>query len=626
MVTPLKLKRQQFKVKSSSSIEVANKKPVAKVLVNTPISYLEDIFDYLVPTELSDSIIPGSIVKIDFGNSKTIGLVLDRVDIQKSKLKVIEGVIGWPGMVGMEVVSHLKKVQDRFGGSLWSLIDSFLPPIPKKIAQLPTSAASTFESSSDKKNVISKGDWKLLQSKNGLRYSVSQPYGFKPFEILFDLIEVRIGLGQVLVLASDFREFDYLGKELLHRFPDLTIINDSRVGKGERFRNFQLISKNIPRIILGNRSSAFTPLITGSSIFVINDNDPSHYELRSPGWNVRDVSLLRSSDTSLFFFNAAPSFEIQRLMQLNWVKKLEIQSNAKVNFVSTDGRDSFVPVIKKALNKGNVLVSVAAKGYANAFLCSKCRSIASCKCGGKLRIKTANASPSCYLCEEIYKNWRCGICGDIKPFVISKGLDRTAEEIARALPGSYVSKVFAGSDFVPQADHNQVIVSSRGCEPYINYAGVILLDGEQIFNQPTLRAEESTKQNWFELMSRVSDGGYVYISLVNNHPLTQQMMIKQSSSPDSLKARMDSRLPPYYRVCEIVGENKAISTFAENLKLSEKLIVTGPTITDKGKSRIIVRIDVDHASDFAQQISDVVKMQFAKRKSIFEYRFDQYDL
>ena len=104
------------------------------------------------------------------------------------------------------------------------------------------------------------------------------------------------------------------------------------------------------------------------------------------------------------------------------------------------------------------------------------------------------------------------------------------------------------------------------------------------------------------------------------------MMIKQSSSPDSLKARRDSRLPPYYRVCEIVGENKAISTFAENLKLSEKLIVTGPTITDKGKSRIIVRIDVDHASDFAQQISDVVKMQFAKRKSIFEYRFDQYDL
>lgn len=628
MVTPLKLKRQQVKAKSGSNVEIAEDKPVAKVLVNTPVSYLEDIYDYLVPAELSESIIAGSIVKIDFGNSKTIGLVLEREDSQKQKLKPIEGVMGWPGMISQEVTSHLKRVQDRFGGSLWNLIDSYLPPIPKKINDLSNSipSASSKEVEPKISKAISKEDLKVLESKSGLRYSIAQPAGFKPFEILFNLIAVRSQLGQVLVLASDFREFDFLAKELLMRFPDEIIFNDSRKGKGERFHNFQIISRNHPKVILGNRSSVFTPLVAGSSVFVINDNDPSHYEIRSPGWNTRDVSLLRSADTSLFFFNATPSYEIQRLIDLNWVKNLSIKSASKINFITTDGRDSFIPVIKKALNKGNVLVSVAAKGYANVFLCNKCRTVANCKCGGKLRIKNANSNPSCYLCEEIYNNWRCEFCGDVRPYVISKGLDRTAEEIARAIPGANVCRVFADNEFVNSSGQNQVIISSRGCEPFINYAGVILLDGEQIFNQPTLRAEEMIKQNWFDLMSRVIDDGFVYISLVNHHPLTQQMLIKQSASPSSLLAREESRLPPFYRVCEVMGESKSLSTFAENLKLADKYLVSGPTIQKDGKSRIVIRVEVDHASDFVDQMSDVVKMQFAKNKAIFEYRFDQYDL
>ena len=59
MVTPLKLKRQQVKAKSRSFVEIAEENPVAKVLVKTPVSFLEDIYDYLIPAELSESIVPG---------------------------------------------------------------------------------------------------------------------------------------------------------------------------------------------------------------------------------------------------------------------------------------------------------------------------------------------------------------------------------------------------------------------------------------------------------------------------------------------------------------------------------------------------------------------------------------
>ena len=627
MVAPLKLTRQKVVAKGKSFGEIAEENPVAKVLVHTPVSYLEDIYDYWIPKELSDQVLPGSVVKIEFGKSITEGLVLERNNQELKNLKPIEGIIGWPGMIESNVIDHLRKVQARFGGDLWILINSYLPAIPKKFS----SDSATISNLVDHRieinsNLFNKDDLSRLQNEHGLRYSVNQPGGLPLFETLFELIKMRSQLGQVLVIASDFREFDYLSTQMMKRFGgDLNLYN-SRLGKAERFKQFQKINRDKPKIILGNRSSAFTTLQEKSSVFVINDGDQSHYEIRSPGWNSRDVTLLRSANTSLFFYSATPSFEIQRLIDLNWIKKLQINSKADTNFFVTEGQDSYIPVIKKALQKGNVLVSVAAKGYANIFLCSKCRNLASCKCGGKLRILSSGSFPSCYLCNEDQKNWRCTFCGESKPYVISKGLDRKAEEIARAIPSATVLKFSADND--PKIDNgkNQIFVSSRGCEPLVNYAGLILLDGERLFNQPELRAEESLKQNWFDLLSRVIDGGYVYISLLNNHPLTQQLLLKKASNSTSNNLRKESKLPPFYRFCEVFGDRSSVSAFAENLRKDERFIVSGPMATKEEKGKLIIRVDVDHGRDLVEIMQDVVKMQAVKGKPLFDYRFDKYEL
>jgi len=627
VVAPLKLTRQKVVAKGKSFGEIAEENPVAKVLVHTPVSYLEDIYDYWIPKELSDQVLPGSVVKIEFGKSITEGLVLERNNQELKNLKPIEGIIGWPGMIESNVIDHLRKVQARFGGDLWSLINSYLPAIPKKFSSVSATISNLVVHRIEiNSNLLNKDDLSRLQNEHGLRYSVNQPGGLPLFETLFELIKMRSQLGQVLVIASDFREFEYLSTQMMKRFGGDLNLYDSRLGKAERFKQFQKINRDKPKIILGNRSSAFTTLQEKSSVFVINDGDQSHYEIRSPGWNSRDVTLLRSANTSLFFYSATPSFEIQRLIDLNWIKKLQINSKADTNFFVTEGQDSYIPVIKKALQKGNVLISVAAKGYANIFLCSKCRNLASCKCGGKLRILSSGSSPSCYLCNEDQKNWRCTFCGESKPYVISKGLDRKAEEIARAIPSATVLKFSADND--PKIDNgkNQIFVSSRGCEPLVNYAGLILLDGERLFNQPALRAEESLKQNWFDLLSRVIDGGYVYISLLNNHPLTQQLLLKKASNSTSNNLRKESKLPPFYRFCEVFGERSSLSAFAENLRKDERFIASGPIATKEEKGKLIIRVDVDHGRDLVEIMQDVVKMQAVKGKPLFDYRFDKYEL
>ena len=628
MVAPLKLKRQESATPKIGIQNTAKDKPLAKVLVKTPVSYLEDIYDYLVPESLTDSAIVGSIVKIEYGHAKTEGLIIERTAGGAKSLKSIEGLLGWPALIRPDVFEHLQRIQARFGGSLWSLLDSYLPAIPNKITHAHGLNNSSFSKSTNNllKDLISAKDFEQISKNQRIKYSVNQPSGFKPYEILFELISIRANLGQVLIVASDFREFDYLNSILEPIYGDNFQSYDTRRGKKERFRDFEKINRFAPRVILGNRSASLLALLENASIFIVNDCDISHYEQRSPGWNSRDVALLRGKETSLFFFSATPSYEVERLIELNWIKKLEIKSKSQIKYFVSNGADSYIPVIKDALSKGNVLVSVAAKGYANVFLCSKCRNPANCKCGGKLRVKAANANPSCYLCEEEYKNWKCGECGNNTPYVISKGLDRTAEEIARAIPKAKVIRTTAGNETVDLLSNCQVVVSSRGAEPIINYSAVVLLDGEKLFNQPTLRAEELLKNSWFNLMSRVQDEGSIYISLLNNHPLTQQLLLKQNSAGIGLKNRKEARLPPFYRVCQVIGNTKALSAFGDNLRVSNKYLLSNLIPINEDLSKLIIRVDVDHGAELVEIMQDVVRMQGIKGKPIFDYRFDQYDL
>jgi primosomal protein N' len=63
---------------------------------------------------------------------------------------------------------------------------------------------------------------------------------------------------------------------------------------------------------------------------------------------------------------------------MGWLTYKKYQSKSKIRFHTNEAGRSFIPVIKSSLENGNVLVSVAEKGYANLFLCAKCRNVAAC--------------------------------------------------------------------------------------------------------------------------------------------------------------------------------------------------------------------------------------------------------
>jgi primosomal protein N' (replication factor Y) len=634
VAAPLKLKRQTTPKAPQKTLDVSRNLPIAAVLVDTPVSSLEGIYDYSVPEIFDEVAITGTKVLVEFGSSKVEGLVVSRKDKsdQTQKLKPILDLKSPSGLVSESVIRHIEMVRNRFGGSFWAVLNSAVPSRVVKEEKLtdidPAMDAVDSFDSPQLREIIGRADYGQLISKQRVKWGINFPIATDPNWFLLEIVKLRAEISQILLIVPDEKDISALSAGLTDHFGDQLIELGSHLSKNTRYRNFLKSRFMSPKVILSTRSGAFVPLSKNATVIVLSDLDNSHYELHSPGWNTRDVTLLRDHFTSLIFISASHSLEVARLIEIGWLeKKLYKKKNAQ-RFITNDNGNSFVSTIKRGIEKGNVLVSVSQKGYANLFLCSKCRNTANCACGGKLQIDGLKKIPKCYLCQEENKNWKCSFCGDNRPFVIAKGIERTAEEIGRANPkvSILISSGNKQISNVPGGRH--IVVSTAGSEPNGVYSSVVMLDGEKSFNRPSLRAEEIARFHWFSLLSKASESAEIFLSLPNHHPSVQCLLKGDSlaNATSELISRDMAKLPPFYRVAVVIGDKPEISKFAENLRNNKTYEVTGPIKIDSYQSKLLIRVKLAEGSLLVDLLDDVTKVQALKRRKIFSIRFDPFDL
>ena len=633
MAAPLKLKRQQTAQKPKSKL-VADLFPVAAVLVDTPVSHLEGVYDYLVPLHLEDSAVYGTKVVVPFGNTQVDGLIVGRKnDSQQIKnLKMIVDVSSPSGLISSQVIEHLELVRNRFGGSFWSLLKSALPARvakeDKMISGIKSLLASETYESPQLRDLIGRSDYGMLIGKQRLKWAINLPIGIASSNFVNEIIKLRARTGQVLVIVPDEKDLLAIKNDLKDFFGNSFLELGTHLGKSDRYKNFLIARFSRPSLIVSTRSGVFTDLEENSTVVVLSDLDQSHYEQHSPGWNTRDVSLLRSKDTSLLFISASHSMEISRLIEIGWLEKKNYRNKNGIQIVTGENGRSFVSSVKKGIAQGNVLVTVAEKGYANLFLCAKCRNTANCKCGGKLQIQGANSVPTCYLCDAQQRDWKCQYCGESKPYVISKGIDRNAEEIGRAIPKASILISSGSKQIADLPNGKHVVLATAGSEPNGRYSSLVLLDGERMFSRPSLRAEEFAKFQWFSSLCKVLPNSEVFVTLQNHHPVVQSMLKADSNSGASLELinREKAKLPPFYRVAVIIGSNLEISKFAENLRSSKDYEITGPVKFDQNQSKLIIRVKLEEGGNLVDLLDDVSKIQGVKGRQIFKIRVDPYDI
>ncbi len=633
-IKPLRLKSQ----KSRQRPEIATEAPVAQVLVFHSVFHLDGTYDYLVPQNESITAAVGTLVKVDFSGREVQGYIVNRREFDPgsdslSKLKYLDGVISSFPILTQPLRELLSALALRYGSSILELLPAALP-------DRSASAERTFRARSPRTltsseslihdlgmtSIFSDPDKEKLRSETLLRISVQLSAGISAYQAITQILELRSQVSHTLIVVPDQKDIELLSLEIQKRFKIVPLILGTHQSKSQRYLNFLIANLESPTLILGTRSSIFTSLPKGSSIIVLDDLDESMYDKRAPGWNVRDVALLRAAEYSLIFVSYFPALEISRLVSTGWMQAVVPQRRIRPRITFDGGHRSYSQTIHDGLRFGSVLVTTSTPGYINGFLCQKCRNTALCTCGGKLHIDAPGKAPSCSLCSKNYLNWSCTWCGESKIRMVGRGAGRIAQELGKAFPGVQVISSTSAHRIDIKPEGRVLSVATLGCEPDGEYAAGVFLDGELNFNRVELRSDEIALSRWLRASSLVKDDGEIFLSLEGAHPVAQAISSRNFELyiERALSQRQEVRFPPFYRMATIQGPQGEISRLFQLLHEEERFEILGPIPTEGETSKLILRAEVTQGQNLSDFLLDLRRLRSIKALAPLSVRIDPY--
>jgi primosomal protein N' (replication factor Y) len=247
---------------------------------------------------------------------------------------------------------------------------------------------------------------------------------------------------------------------------------------------------------------------------------------------------------------------------------------------------------RAALARGPVLVQVPRRGYLTAVACERCRAAARCaECGGPLAVEASGAPARCRWCGRSDAEWRCPACGHGRVRAVVAGSRRTAEELARAFPGTRVVISGGTATIASLPAAPALVVATPGAEPLVDggYAAAVLLDGWVLLGRPSLAAAQEALRRWMNAAALVSPGGAggtVILVAEASLPVSQALIRWDpvTHAERELAERAALGFPPAVRMAAVTGPAEAVAGFLAETELppTAELIGTVPAAEPGG--------------------------------------------
>jgi primosomal protein N' (replication factor Y) len=616
---------------SSQTTALAKDLPVAQVLVDTGVPHLDQHFDYLIPENYAESAQSGVRVQVPFNNQELEGIIISRQELDQSRknLKSITKVLSPIPIMSSETISLLMDCAKRWASLPYDIIRSAIPP---RIA----SAERSFATTTEELMLQREAKRGVLAEPKVRAYCALPPHSAVEAE-LREIIQVRCSLGQVLVILPTVRSLMHLAEELLvHGIPFVNLASD--LPRAERYLNYLLFSSGKRQVALGLRGAVFAPMKTNSTLIIYGEQSEHLYEPRTPGWNARDVALLRN-EQSLILVGYSPSSEAALLIENSELKLVATKTHVKVLGLAQSHGEllpaGIFPVVRNALTKGPVLALVPRKGYGNALLCNKCRNISRCTCGGRLIVSAKNAVPVCAHCATAFPDWRCAFCSSNEKYIASRGIDRFVEEIGRAFPGVKIINSSGENIFDRVGDEPAIVVATPGAQPRTagGYSAVVILEGLRFLADSQLRAMENAREIFFSTVAMSAPDTTSVVVLDESNPLIGELnrwSIGRLARAE-LADRLATKLPPYYRQVLFQGESREILRLSEGFvqmqsdqRLPLEVEIIGPIEKGGGEAALLLTAPLDQSAELIEVVAQVNRRRSVAKKKALSLRIDPY--
>ena len=395
--------------------------------------------------------------------------------------------------------------------------------------------------------------------------------------------------------------------------------------------------------MIGTRSAVFAPIVDLSSLIVLDEGSELNYEVRSPGWNVRDVAILRAmkSDLNLTFVGYSPSSEVARLIENKWIEFSSAKSRVDVSaFPQSHGElipSRLVSEIRKAMSSGPILFLAPRKGYAQAIVCAKCKNVALCECGGKLLKRSSQSLLECTICAKAHAEWRCTWCQGSTPYLMGRGSDRFAYEIGAAFPGLHIVQSTAEMLVESFEESKGLVIATPGSIPQTHdgYSLVVVLEAERFFMQADIRAHERARELFFSTAALASQAGRVALVMPIDHPIIGALSAWKPSliSQRELRERLEVNLPPFTRAVTLDISNSESQSLLRGLRksqeegrLPESTQLLGPSQLKGEIDRIVALTPLIDGEALIGLLHEFQRRRSSSKKALATIRIDPYSL
>ncbi|WP_194757385.1 primosomal protein N' [Aliidiomarina indica] len=402
-------------------------------------------------------------------------------------------------------------------------------------------------------------------------------------EVYLQAMEPVLARGQqVLVMVPEIGLTPQTVARFRARYKVPVVVMHSGLSDQERLQGWLQAREGHAAIIIGTRSSIFTPMKNLGLLIIDEEHDASFKQQDGFRYNARDLAIKRAHQEGfgVVLGSATPSLETLSNAQQGRYHHLQLKKRAgnakpakhflldlKQQRMQQGLSEQLISTMRKHLEQGNqVLLFLNRRGFANALICHECGWVAECRrCQANMTVHQHNHSLQCHHCGASQRIPRqCGGCGSTQLVSRGVGTEQLEQCIEQLFPAYSTVRIDRDStrrkgqleshlNAVSAGQHHILIgtqMLAKG-HHFPNVTLVALLDVDGALYSADFRAAERLAQLYIQVAGRAGRASKVGTVVLQTHhpehPLIQELVNNGYTdfARSALLERSQAMLPPY---------------------------------------------------------------------------------
>ena len=282
-------------------------------------------------------------------------------------------------------------------------------------------------------------------------------------EVYLAVIQEVLAAGkQVLILVPEIGLTPQLVGRLRQRLGVEPAVLHSGLTDTARLSAWRNAQSGAARLIVGTRSSIFTPVPDLGLIVVDEEHDHSLKQQEGLRYSARDLAIVRArnKDVRVILGSATPTLEsLQHCRSGNFTRiELPIRAGGAVppevkliDLTRAAGSDGLSEPLATAIEKhlqadGQVLLFLNRRGFAPTLICAQCGHLAECsRCDSRMTVHARDQALRCHHCgSQAPLPTACSECGaEVRP--LGEGTERLEDIVNARFPTYDVQRIDSDS-------------------------------------------------------------------------------------------------------------------------------------------------------------------------------------